>query len=173
MLNITINETDEYGQPIGQELSATVVTIGPEPKVIEVSVKAMNGTGLTALPDLDLMGLIKAIAPSVTQTFEPPATVLETTTAPSISKPAKQARKTTAKKTAAAKKTTAKKTTAEGGRVYRRMPANFAEVVAELGESQSALAKRFDVPAHTVNGWLRTYRKNQGTPASTSTTLDE
>src|SRR6476469_632867 len=167
MLNITINETDEYGQPIGQELSATVVTIGPEPKVIEVSVKAMNGTGLTALPDLDLMGLIKAIAPSVTQTFEPPATVLETTTAPSISKPAKQARKT------AAKKTTAKKTTAEGGRVYRRMPANFAEVVAELGESQSALAKRFDVPAHTVNGWLRTYRKNQGTPASTSTTLEE
>jgi hypothetical protein len=42
-------------------------------------------------------------------------------------------------------------------RVYRRMPADFAFVAPELN-SASAIAAHYQVPRHTVQGWLRRLR---------------
>ena len=44
-----------------------------------------------------------------------------------------------------------------GGRIYRRAPADLSAVYAELG-SASAVAQHYQVPRHTVQGWLRRLR---------------
>jgi hypothetical protein len=51
-----------------------------------------------------------------------------------------------------------------GGRVYRRMPDDFAAVYQQTGGA-AAIAEHYDVPRHTANGWIRRLR-DQATSAS-------
>lgn len=168
MINVTIAETDHNYQPTGQTVTLTVDTSGTEAQVREVSVKAVNGVGILNLPTINYGALVSSIVPSVRSVDVTQAQVRTTPAkAPAAKAPA---RKATASKAAAPKKAAVKKATApaakkaaapkgDGTRAYRTMPADFAEVATQLGESPTALMERYSVPRHTVSGWLRNHRK--------------
>lgn len=181
MINVTIAETDHNYQPTGQTVNLTVDTSGSEAQLREVSVKAVNGAGILNLPTIDYDALVSSIVPSVRSVDVTQAQVR--TTAPAAKAPA---RKATASKKAAPKKTAVKKATApaakktaapkgDGTRAYRTMPADFAEVATQLGESQKALMEHYSVPRHTVSGWLRNHRKAgaQSVPVATPETPED
>ncbi|MEU7823029.1 hypothetical protein [Catellatospora sp. NPDC049133] len=59
----------------------------------------------------------------------------------------------------APKKATASAAPDRGGRTYRQMPEDFAEVMRQVGDSAGIIADHYDVPRHTAYGWIRTARK--------------
>jgi hypothetical protein len=63
----------------------------------------------------------------------------------------------------AAKKTT--RTSSDQGRAYRRMPEDFAAVYKRL-DGATAAAEHYQVPRHTVQGWLRRLRSEGVLPAA-------
>jgi hypothetical protein len=63
----------------------------------------------------------------------------------------------------AAKKTA--RTSNERGRAYRRMPEDFAAVYKRLAGATAA-AEHYQVPRHTVQGWLRRLRSEGVLPAA-------
>ncbi|TDB76292.1 hypothetical protein [Micromonospora sp. KC723] len=50
------------------------------------------------------------------------------------------------------------------GRVYRRSPDDLESVYQQAG-SVAAVADHYNVPRHTAQGWIRTLRRRQGSPA--------
>ncbi|PZG01627.1 hypothetical protein C1I99_06290 [Micromonospora deserti] len=89
--------------------------------------------------------------------------------APSAGATRSRGRKATgAKATTAGRKAT--KQTAKGeassgtGRVYRRSPDDLESVYQQAG-SVAAVADHYDVPRHTAQGWIRTLRRRQASPA--------
>jgi hypothetical protein len=70
--------------------------------------------------------------------------------------------------TTAARKAT--KQTAKGeadttkGRVYRRSPSDLESVYQQAG-GVAAVADHYNVPRHTAQGWIRTLRRRQASPA--------
>ena len=69
----------------------------------------------------------------------------------------KATRGAAAKAAAASAQTGTEAAPESGGRSYRRAPADLSAVYAELG-SASAVAQHYQVPRHTVQGWLRRLR---------------
>jgi hypothetical protein len=81
----------------------------------------------------------------------PPAAPASPTGTTPTARKASATRKATARK-AAAKETSAPAET--GGRVYRRMPDDFAGVYRQAGTA-AAIADHYAVPRHTAQGWIR------------------
>ncbi|MFG2058540.1 hypothetical protein ACGFI9_31400 [Micromonospora sp. NPDC048930] len=50
------------------------------------------------------------------------------------------------------------------GRVYRRSPSDLESVYQQAG-SVAAVADHYNVPKHTAQGWIRTLRRRQASPA--------
>ncbi len=50
------------------------------------------------------------------------------------------------------------------GRVYRRSPSDLESVYQQAG-SVAAVADHYNVPRHTAQGWIRTLRRRQASPA--------
>ncbi|MEV1333169.1 hypothetical protein AB0J20_26760 [Micromonospora costi] len=50
------------------------------------------------------------------------------------------------------------------GRVYRRSPSDLESVYQQAG-SVTAVADHYNVPRHTAQGWIRTLRRRQASPA--------
>ncbi|SCL27330.1 hypothetical protein GA0070624_3480 [Micromonospora rhizosphaerae] len=64
-----------------------------------------------------------------------------------------------------ATKQTAKGEASPGkGRVYRRSPSDLESVYQQAG-SVAAVADHYNVPRHTAQGWIRTLRRRQASPA--------
>ncbi|MGS2620112.1 hypothetical protein ACVCAH_37465 [Micromonospora sp. LZ34] len=64
-----------------------------------------------------------------------------------------------------ATKQTAKGEASPGkGRVYRRSPGDLESVYQQAG-SVAAVADHYNVPRHTAQGWIRTLRRRQASPA--------
>lgn len=70
---------------------------------------------------------------------------------------AKAARKAT-------KQTAKGDATTTNGRVYRRSPSDLESVYQQAG-SVAAVADHYNVPRHTAQGWIRTLRRRQASPA--------
>lgn len=64
----------------------------------------------------------------------------------------------------ATRKTATNDTSTAKGRVYRRSPSDLETVYQQAG-SASAIADHYDVPQHTAQGWIRTLRRRQASPA--------
>jgi hypothetical protein len=126
------------------------------------------GTGLSAgqLPAIDYAMLLTAVGQDAGTAAKPTAARKSPgrgrqprtrRTAPAAAESAKATRaRVAAKKTA--------RTAVGGGRAYRRMPDDLAEVFARTGGA-SAVADHYGVPRHTVQGWLRRLR-DQGVLAT-------
>jgi hypothetical protein len=140
------------------------------PRITELTVRAGDGDGFAPedLPGFELSRLIGAIAPGrAASAAALAAPTVDVVHAPAGPEPrrgrrgAKAATKATAKKTAA-KKVTAKKATKKTGereaRAYRRMPDDVVAVFREAGGA-TALARHYEVPRHTAQGWLRRLRQ--------------
>jgi hypothetical protein len=159
-LTISVIETDTAGKPVGGELHVTVDINGPAHTISEVAVRSANG-GVTDLPDIDLVGLVKALRTDGAKlgTVTDYAKMIDSVPAAVTTKPArKRATKATTPKAA----TTDPQTTEEPGgttkRTYRRMPEDFAATVAQVGDATPVLMEHYDAPRHTVAGWLRKLR---------------
>ncbi|HKS98100.1 MAG TPA: hypothetical protein VJT31_01100, partial [Rugosimonospora sp.] len=76
--------------------------------------------------------------------------------APKAAKAAPKAAKATKQATKGAAKA-AKKATERQARAYRRMPDDILEVYRQAGGA-TALARHYEVPRHTAQGWLRRLR---------------
>jgi hypothetical protein len=164
---VTITPT---GGQDGPRTTIHVDTTTGAARVTELTVKAADGTGLapTQMPTIDLAGLVAALAPGTTPAITPSATVADV---PAPARPTTRSRR--GRSTPKAEKTGPKKSITrsrrraaaaaveepKAGRAYRRMP-DQDEVVAawQQTRSASALAKHFEVPRHTANGWLRRLR---------------
>jgi hypothetical protein len=51
-----------------------------------------------------------------------------------------------------------------GGRPYRRKPADLATVL-ETTQSATQVARHYGVPRHTAQGWIKSYRQQASAPA--------
>lgn len=58
---------------------------------------------------------------------------------------------------------------AKSGRIYRVRPDDFADTVAQVGETAGVLAEHYKVPRHTAQGWLAGWRKDQARAAAVVT----
>jgi hypothetical protein len=176
---VTITPADDKSGP---ETTIHVDTTTGSARVIELSVRAADGDGLSPqqLPVIDLVGLIAALAPgkaapAITAVEAPtgrtrrgePATVEATATSARSSRSTKgRAAKASPKKSTATRprrRQAAEAATAapeRTGRAYRRMP-DEKEVLAAWRQSHSAtaMAEHFGVPRHTATGWLRRLRR--------------
>lgn len=159
-----------------------VDTGGGTPKIVEVTIRPGDGSGLTPdlFPAVDLKLLVRAFLPereflAALSTESAPVAVTrrrETKRQPAPPSPFESAEEDGAENTgeagsgtevvtAAAATTGAKNgTRPESVRPYRRMP-EVATVLAALEEagSVSAMATQLGVPVHTAKDWMRRIRK--------------
>ena len=174
---ITIDPSDALA---GAQTTVRVDTTSGTARVIELTVRAIDGGGLSpdALPALNLDRLIGALMPA--QTAVPAVAPVQIGAGSPTAAPqpavtsARVARVTWAKKTvrsepaakapARSRKTRTGKEPAAvqatgGRRAYRRMPES-SEMLAAYRQAggTTALAERYDVPRHTATGWLRRLR---------------
>jgi hypothetical protein len=164
----TITITPNDGES-GAQTTIRVDTASGAPRIVEMTIRASQGNGLSQqqVQALDLDRLISALGASVA---EAPAAA-----APAAAAPAPASRRGTrggaAKRTGRKAQTgggrgrrsrAAQESTAEGrtGRAYRRMP-DADEVVAAYKQSggTTALARHYGVPRHTATGWIRRLRR--------------
>lgn len=176
MKRYTITITPDNGRG-----AATVVKLevnGTTPRITELNIKADPNTGLSAsqLPAIDLEMLLAAIMPatgvvpavtaappvSPKQAGVPAPAISATAAAPAAKaatarKPAKKAQPGTARKAPAAQTPAPRK-----GRAYRTMPDDF---IASFGKTtMTDLADVYEVPRHTIQGWVTTARKQGKLP---------
>jgi hypothetical protein len=84
----------------------------------------------------------------------PAATPAKATTTSAAVKRPRAAAGTAQKTTRKTAKTAAAAPAASSGRVYRRMPDDFAAVYQQAG-TPAAVAAHYEVPRHTAQGWIR------------------
>jgi hypothetical protein len=146
-------------------------TTSDTPRVLEITMAAAAGGSLSALsiPQLALDRLVSAFAVDPPSTPAPsPASVTaeeaETTpTAAPVETSAKAkapAGKPTTVKPGKARRPAKAAAPADTGRQYRRMP-DASELVGAYHEATSVteLAAQYEVPRHTMNGWLARLRR--------------
>jgi hypothetical protein len=162
---ITITPADSSGMTTTLLLNVTrgVATL------TDVHLHGGNGLSTGQLPVIDYALLLRAVGQ---ETGAPTKAAAASKTAGRGRRPAKRTRAAATaaaepakatRATVAAKKTT--RTSNKGGRAYRRMPEDFAAVYQRLGGAAPA-AEHYDVPGHTVQGWLRRLRSEGVLPAA-------
>jgi hypothetical protein len=156
---------DGPGSPAGPTGQATIVveTAAPAPRITELTIRTSDPRGLTpvGLSGMDLEAVVRVLASAMgigtEDTAQPrtPATVTEAAArAPEVAAP----RHRVSAKAVSAPRTDAG---AEPERMYRRMPdrEELLAVHQELG-SVTAVARHYEVPRHTAQGWMSRARKN-------------
>ncbi|WP_432832693.1 hypothetical protein [Dactylosporangium sp. CA-092794] len=167
---ITISPDDDSGA----ETTVSVDVDGGQMRIMEVTVRSASGAGLSGgrMPNVDFDLLLRAINP-VRQAAEQSGAEAE----PEIEEPAprRSAQPVRSRGPAGEGKPrgsgaegrrrqrkprieTSVPPSALGGRVYRRMPDDLAEVY-EQTQSVSAVAQHYDVPRHTAQGWMNRLRE--------------
>lgn len=146
-----------------------VDTGAPRPRVIEMSVRTSAPEGLITaqLPDIDLQGIVDALRSGIRSGTGPSAVQ---------SQPVKSAQ--AARGSARSKGERPRKNpqhqgspsyaaidnlgSVQAGRAYRRMP-EASELVAvhQRVGTVTGVAKHYDVPRHTAQGWMTRLRKLQ------------
>ncbi|GAA3199764.1 hypothetical protein [Dactylosporangium siamense] len=159
---ITIEADDDSGARTTIHLD----TSSGAPRVLEYTVSAGSSRSIAALaaPQVDFDALVAAFAAD--RTTSPAAAAAAAPAAgpaPAAAEAAPespQAGRRAAKRTARPKRTAATPAAAAGEQVYRRMP-DAAELVGAYHEAESVvrLAQQYDVPRHTMNGWLTRLRR--------------
>jgi hypothetical protein len=157
---ITISADDGAG-------AQTTVSVDVErgaTRITELKVKAPAGAGLSGqqLSSVDYELLLRAILPATGET------TADTPAVPSARRGARvtdgrrgrrssagEAKGVAARRRARAGR--AEAATPSTGRVYRRMPDDLADVYAQT-RSVTAVARHYDVPRHTAQGWMNRLR---------------
>lgn len=162
---ITITPFDDETAP---ETTIRVDTSSGQARIVELSVRAPGGSGLSAghLPAVNLDQMIAAIGPAQQPALvtTPAAGASRQRRAPAGRRTAKAARAKAAAPTASrsrqARAAKAAEQPARAGRAYRRMP-EADDVVAAYRRtgSTTAVAEHYGVPRHTATGWVRRLRR--------------
>jgi hypothetical protein len=178
LYTITISPEDANGA----QTTVSVDVNGDQMRIIEVTVRSASGTGLSGgrMPDVDFDLLLRAINPA----RQAVATSGSDLDADSISEAGSQADAPAPRRSAPPVRSrgsagegkprgagtegkrrqgkprveTSVPPSVLGGRVYRRMPDDLAEVY-EQTQSVTAVAQHYDVPRHTAQGWMNRLRE--------------
>jgi hypothetical protein len=155
----TITISAENGT--GAQTTVSVDVEGGTTRITELSVKAPAGAGLSGqqLASVDYELLLRAILPA---TDAPAATGGGSRRGGRAANGRRGRRSGTSegKSTAARRRSRAGRAesgSASTGRVYRRMPDDLADVYAQT-QSVTAVARHYDVPRHTAQGWMNRLR---------------
>ena len=155
----TISVSPDDGTGVTTTMSVSIDEAGT--RITELTVRSANGAGMLPqeLPSIDLELLIRAIGIAPTQAAAPTATT--------ASRPRKRTggrgRRSDSPQQAARPRRRGGRASATadssslGGRAYRRMPDDLAEVYDAL-QSVTELARHYDVPRHTAQGWMNRLR---------------
>ncbi|MCT9933132.1 hypothetical protein N5079_23260 [Planotetraspora sp. A-T 1434] len=139
---------EEAARATRPEMVVRIEVVHGEPHVVELTVRATAGADLTSgdLPSVDLESLARAFA-----TQSSPAAPLTPPAPPAAQAPARPRRTRRAAATAMA---------VPGARAYRKMPDpdELQAVYADTG-SIAGVAKHYDVPSHTAQGWIGRLRR--------------
>jgi hypothetical protein len=139
-------------------------------QITELTVRAAQAAGLSPnqLPAVDLGALIAALTPTPepatgTRTSRRRSAAAAPAPASAAARKPTRVKRTAAKSTARlrrAEATPAAEEATSGRRAYRRMPdaKQLLAAYRRAGNSPTRLAENFDVPRHTVNGWIRRLR---------------
>ncbi|MEU6720260.1 hypothetical protein ABZ897_53155 [Nonomuraea sp. NPDC046802] len=143
------------GQEAKPDMVVRVEIIDGQPHVVEFTMRAQVGADLASgpLPFVDLEYLARAFAPSESaQAVTPPPSAPEPPDAEPARRPAARKRAASPAPAAGGGLTTA--------RAYRKMPdpAELQRVYSETS-SIAGVAKHYDVPTHTAQGWISRLRR--------------
>ncbi len=178
---ITITPFDDESGP---ETIIRVDTSSGQPRVVELSVRAADGGGLSPgeLPALNLDQMLAALTPTRQPVLSPAPSVEPSpqrraagtrrgagatrggraaAQAPSRTRQARTAQARTAQtRTAQGRSAKANDQAARTSRAYRRMP-DAEELVAAYRQAggTTAVARHYGVPRHTATGWVRRLRR--------------
>jgi hypothetical protein len=152
---ITASSTPEAEAP--QPAPASTGAGADEPSTIDTTATAQSATGDTTPP---------AAAPVRRASRRPAAAARTADSAKAPASGDRRRRTQPTAKAAAPKKATRKQATTAAaaaaesstGRVYRRMPDDFATVYRQAGTS-AAIAEHYDVPRYTAQGWIGRHKK--------------
>jgi hypothetical protein len=153
----TITISAENGT--GAQTTVSVDVEGGTTRITELSVKAPAGAGLSGqqLASVDYELLLRAILPATG------AAAGGGSRRASRAADGRRGRRSgtgEGKAGAARRRSRAGRAESGGaatGRVYRRMPEDIAEVYAQT-QSVTAVARHYDVPRHTAQGWMNRLR---------------
>jgi hypothetical protein len=155
---ITPDSTEQRTPNTAPQTTIRVDTGSGEPRITEVSIRSTTPDGLLtgAAPVVDLELLVRALTSGTKESSNTPAAVMVARTTPDFHQTAGEPDGT---HPAPARETSASRS----GRTYRRMP-DTAEVLAvyERIGTVTGMAKHFDVPRHTAQGWMARIRKQGG-----------
>ncbi|MBV7708158.1 hypothetical protein NOVA_35825 [Nocardia nova] len=152
------------------QLTIQVDSDRPEPRVTGITISATGSTGLTSqtVADIDIVAIVEALASRFTPHVETrgPARALGITARPAPVAAASTSRTndqlddlvTTAPSNSTM--TLFNDEATPNGRAYRRMPdaAELRSLYQRLG-TVTGVAKHYDVPRHTAQGWMGRLRK--------------
>jgi hypothetical protein len=169
---VTISPDDSSGTTTTLRLD---VSAG-EVLVTDLHVHAGTGLSTGQLPAIDFGLLLQAVNPATATAIRPATDESATARAGTAAgragrrvagragrRSAEGGRQAGARGRGRAKAAAARQDT--GGRAYRRMPDDLLEVYQRIG-SVTAVAEHYQVPRHTVHGWLRRLRGQGQLPAS-------
>jgi hypothetical protein len=175
---VTITPDDSSGTTTTLRLDVA----GGQVRLTDLHLHAGTGLSTGQLPAIDFGLLLQAVNPGTARTIEAAADSVEEVPAAAAMAPRRRAVRKAAKaarggrrpgrsaEKATAGRGRAKKAAAATGsgdrdRAYRRMPDDLAEVYQRIG-SPTAVAQHYQVPRHTVHGWLRRLRQQGLLPSS-------
>ncbi len=157
----TISVSPDDGTGVVTTMSVSIDDEGT--RITELTVRAANGVGLRPqeLPSIDLELLLRAIGLASARAAVAPA---ETTPSRPRKRAGGRGRRAERQQPAARPRRRGGRAGAKaeastlGGRAYRRMPDDLAEVYDAL-QSVTQVAQHYDVPRHTAQGWMNRLRR--------------
>ncbi|WP_063062930.1 hypothetical protein [Nocardia sienata] len=161
MYTVVIVPGDSQDTATRTRMTLRIDTGHPGPRVTGVSVTSEAPEGLTSanFPDIDLAAVVRALASRVFGGGEPSELALfDGGAAAAVPGPSSEGAETSRAEQARSRQGNVVDTSA--GRAYRKMPdpdelrANYARIGTVTG-----LAKYYDVPRHTAQGWIGRLRK--------------
>lgn len=162
LYTVTIEPCDSSGAPAGSAQAVVRVDTGaPKPRIVEMTLQSAAPSGLTSatLPTIDLNGVVEAlqsgIAPARSAKPAAASTARTRSVALAAAKPASKA-SPARNRTKVAAKGPARRSS---DRAYRRMPdaKELGAAYKRIG-TVTGVAKHYDVPRHTAQGWMKRLR---------------
>ncbi|MET7402571.1 hypothetical protein ABZS66_54735 [Dactylosporangium sp. NPDC005572] len=165
LYTITISPDDGSGA----QTTVTVDVDGDVMRVMEVNVRSATGGGLVGgrMPDVDFDLLLRAINPgrgagqpgaAADESAAPAESAAPRRTQPAAQSTAPRGAAEGPRRRGKPKVETSVPPSSLGGRAYRKMPDDLAEVY-ERTQSVTAVAQHFGVPRHTAQGWMNRLRQ--------------
>jgi hypothetical protein len=155
----TISISPEDGSGVQTTVLVDVDDEGSGARISELTVKAASGEGLLPhhLPAIDLELLLRAVGPAASH--DPSVRAAQQASAAASPRTARTAERVTqGMRRRRGSRVGVKTASSLGGRAYRRMPDDLAEVY-EQTQSVTAVARHYGVPRHTAQGWMNRLRE--------------